>query len=79
MQLFSLILLAIGVILGSVSIGIGQWSRLETDRNDGAVNDGATVKTLGLLSRCVSYSLSTEISSLGLSQDEQPQVKNRDR
>ena len=73
-QLFSLILLSIGVILGAVSIGIGQWSRLETDRKDGGVNDGATVKTLGLLSRCVSYTLTTEVLSLGLSLDEQPQV-----
>lgn len=75
LQLFSVILLAIGLILGSVSIGIGQWSRLETDRNDGEVMDGATVKTLGLLSRCVSYTLTTEVLSLGLSQEDQPQVR----
>lgn len=75
LQLFSLILLAIGVILGSVSIGIGQWSRLDTDRQDGGVNDGTTFKSLGLLTRCVSYTLTTEIMSLGLSLDEQPQVR----
>ena len=74
-QLFSLILLAIGVILGSVSIAIGQWSRLETDRRDAGVTDGTTVKTLGLLSRCVSYTLTTEILSRGLSLDQQPQVR----
>ena len=57
-----------------MSIGIGQWSRLETDRVDGGVLDGATVKTQGLLSRCISYTLTTEILSLGLSLNEQPQV-----
>ena len=77
MQLFSLILLVLGVILGSVSIGIGQWSRLDTDRVDGGLLDGATVKTQGLLSRCVSYTLTTEILSLGLSLNEQPQVTNK--
>lgn len=74
MQLFTLILLAIGVILGSVGMGIGQWTRFDTDRVDNSVVDGSTFKTQSLLSRCVSYELTQEIVELGLSIDEQPQV-----
>ena len=74
-QLFSLILLAIGVILGAVSIGIGEWTRLETVRTSEGVPDGATVKSVGLTSRCISYTITTEILELGLSLDEQPTVR----
>lgn len=62
------------MILGIVSIGIGQWSRLETVRSDEGVQDGATVKTVGLLDRCISYVITTEILELGLSLDQQPTV-----
>lgn len=75
-QLFSLILLAIGVILGAVSVGIGQWSRLETIRTDDGVQDGATTKTVGLFDRCVSYVVTSEILELGLSLDQQPTVSH---
>ena len=73
-QLFSLILLALGLILGAVSVGIGQWSRLETVRSDNGVQDGMTVKTIGLMSRCISYTVTTEILELGLALDQQPMV-----
>ena len=62
------------MILGAVSIGIGQWSRLETVRSDEGVPDGATTKTVGLLDRCISYVITTEILELGLSLDQQPSV-----
>ncbi len=51
----------VGVVLASVSMGIGQWARLDTDRFDNDTKDGGTFKTLGLLSRCVSYELTQEI------------------
>ncbi len=76
-QLLSLIVLVIGVILGAVSIGIGaDWSRLETVRLNEGVPDGATVKNVGLLSRCVQYTVTTEIEELGLSLDQQPSVSS---
>ncbi len=65
----------IGVILGAVSIGLGsEWSRLETVRLNEGVPDGSTVKNIGLLSRCVDYTITTEIQELGLSLDQQPLV-----
>lgn len=76
MKLFSLILFAIGVILASVSMGIGQWSQLDTDRLDSSVMDGATFKSHSLLSRCISYELTREIIELGLTLDQQPQVES---
>lgn len=76
MQLFSLILLGVVVVLASVSMGIGQWSRFDTDRMDSSIVDGATLKTQSLLSRCVSYELTQEIVELGLSSEQQPQVLN---
>lgn len=65
-SLFTVILLAIGVILGSVGMGIGQWARFDTDRLDNLVVDGSTFKTQSLLSRCVSYDLTQEIIAQGL-------------
>lgn len=64
------------MILGAVSVGIGQWSRFETERRDSGVIDGATFKTQGLLSRCISYDVTVEILELGLSLEQQPQVYN---
>lgn len=74
LQLFSLILLAVVVVLASVSMGIGQWSRFDTNRVDDVVVDGSTLKTQSLLSRCVSYELTQAIVELGLAIDQQPQV-----
>lgn len=67
--------------MGSVGMGIGQWSSFDTDRVDNSVVDGSTFKTQSLLSRCVSYELTQEIVELGLSLEEQPQVlyTNTDR
>ena len=73
-QLFTLFLLAVGVVLGSVGMGIGEWSRFDTDRVDNLVVDGSTFKTVSLLSRCVSYELTQEIVELGLALELQPQV-----
>ena len=61
-----------GVILASVSMGIGQWARFDTDRVDNSIKDGATFKTLGLLSRCVSYDLTKAIVEQGTGE---PQVR----
>lgn len=55
-------------------MGIGQWSRLDTDRVDTAIVDGATMKTHSLLSRCVSYEFTQAIVEQGLTLEEQPQV-----
>ena len=69
-----MILFAVGLILTSVSMGIGQWSQLDTDRVDNSVMNGATFKTQSLLSRCVSYELTREIVELGLTLADQPEV-----
>ena len=81
-QLLSMILFAVGVVLASVSMGIGQWSQLHTDRLDtsfvdgveSSIMNGATLKTISLLSRCVSYDHTQSIVELGLTTDDQPQV-----
>lgn len=67
-------MLAVGVILGSVGMGIGQWSRFDTNRVDDPVVDGSTFKTVSLLSRCISYDLTREIVELGLAPEDEPQV-----
>ena len=72
-QLFSLILFLIALILGAVSAGLDQWARLDTDRYLGSEVDGSTFKTQGLLQRCVSYDLSSDIRALQLPLDQQPQ------
>ena len=59
-----------------MSIGLGQWARLDTDRVDLEALDGATFKSQGLLSRCVSYDLTGDIRDLQLPLAEQPQVGN---
>lgn len=71
--LFSLLLLGVGLCLGAVSIGLGQWARLDTDRVALEALDGATFKSQGLLSRCVSYDLTGDIRDLQLPLAEQPQ------
>lgn len=72
-----MILFAVGVVLASVSMGIGQWSQLEIDRVDNSVMNGATFKTQSLLSRCVSYELTSEIIELGLTVEHQPMVNGQ--
>ena len=72
LKLLSLILFGIGVILGSVSMGIGQWSRLETDRVDNSIVDGSTFKTQSLLSRCISYDFTRAIVDQGLTLELRP-------
>ncbi len=67
-------MLGVGVILASVSMGIGQWSRLDTDRMSDIGLDGATFKAQSLLSRCISFDLTQDIVEQGLTLDEQPQV-----
>lgn len=76
-QLFSLILLVIGLILGAVGTGLNQWARLDTVRSfsSGGTADGATYKTQGLLERCISYDLSTDILDLQLPSDRLPQSR----
>jgi len=51
-------------------MGIGQWARFDTDRIDKGINDGATFKTLGLLTRCVSYDLTKAIIEQGTGEPE---------
>ena len=73
-QLFSLILLLIGLILGAVGTGLDEWSRLKTERSfpdsERSGTDGSTTKTQGLLRRCISYSLTNDLR--GRPSDEVP-------
>ena len=74
-QLFSLLLLVIALILGAVGTGLDQWARLDTVRSfsSGGSADGSTYKTQGLLRRCISYDLSTDILNRQLPSDQLPQ------
>ena len=66
-----------GVVLASVSMGIGQWARFDTDRVDNTVSDGATFKTQSLLSRCVSYELTQAILEQGAGEPEVSAILKR--
>lgn len=56
--------------MAAVSLGIGQWARLDTDRFNNDTIDGGTFKTLGLLSRCVSYEVTQDIVEAGTGEPE---------
>lgn len=60
-----MILVVISLVLGAVSVGLDEWSRMEVTRIN--LNSG-TIKTQGVTRRCVYYRLGEQFNGVPLDQ-----------
>ncbi len=57
-------LFLISIVLAATALGLDRWTRQEVDRGNGVTIDSSTVKIQGLSQRCVTYTLSDEVSNV---------------